>query len=260
MKAEHKTDGPQTSDGTNWWHVTVTPGMKVKPFGGEKRIAAYLNFNVRVGQVFTMRDIREAIGVDEVAEDAEQLGRRLRNLRPDDWVITSYKDARELSPDSYRLDAIGTRVWLGERNQRDKPSAKVRRLVIERDDQTCQICGIARGEEYLEYPGRKARMTVGHRVPGQRLGGASVDELQTECAMCNEPIRDELPDPESYEEVLPEVRGLGTAQLRQLCKWIMAGQRERDRVERVYGRVRRLGTADRQKMAAKIFDMIGEKK
>lgn len=258
MKAEHKTDGPQTRDGVNWWHVTLTPGAKKQRFGGEKRIAAYLNFNVEVGQLFTMRDLREGIGTDGIAEDSEQLGRRLRNLRPDDWVIISYKDRRDLPPDTYRLDSKGTRVWLGERNKREEISARVRRLVLERDSQTCQICGIARGEEYDEYPGRLARMTIGHRVPGHRLGGASLDELQTECSMCNEPMRDELPDPESYEEVLPEVRSLGRAQLRKLYRWMAAGRRDRDRAEHVYGRVRRLGPEDQRKVAAKIFDMIGE--
>ncbi|MFE7223584.1 HNH endonuclease [Nocardioides sp. NPDC057577] len=259
MHEKYKTDGPQTLDGVNWWHVTVTPGTKKGKFGGEKRLSAYLNFNVEVGESFTMRDLRGAIGGDGIADTAEHLNRRLRELRPDDWVISSYKDDRGLPPDVYRLDAIGTRVWLGERNKRDKPSAKVRRLVFERDLSTCQVCGVARGEEYIEYPGRIARVTLGHLVPGERLGGASVDELQTECAMCNEALRDLIPNPELYEEVLPSVRSMTRKQLVELLKWIQAGKRGRTPAELAYGRIRRLGSADREKMAQKIFDMIGER-
>lgn len=141
--------------------------VKSQKFGGEKRIAAYLKFNVPLGATFTMRDLRTAIAPAKGrAEDAEQLNRRLRNLRPDGWVITSYKDDRSLPANTYRLDAAGTRVRLSERMERDAISAKVRRQVLERDSHACQVCGIAQGEEYDEYPGRSARMTIGHRVPG----------------------------------------------------------------------------------------------
>lgn len=50
---------------------------------------------------------------------------------------------------------------------------------------------------------------------------------------------------------LPEVRGMGKNELKILRKWIAAGRRERSRTERVYGRIRRLGAADRQRMADK---------
>lgn len=257
VKEEFKTDGPVTHDGEFWWQVQTTPGMNQK-YGGEKRISAYLNFNVEVGETFTMRELRDELGADGVAEDAEQLNRRLRNLRPDDWVIPSYKDDRSLAPNTYRLEAVGTRVWLGERNKRDKVSATTRRLVLERDSHTCAVCAIGAGEEYDEYPGTFARMTMGHRVPGQRLGGASVDDLQTECAMCNEPIRDQLPDPETFDEVLPEVRGLKGSDLREIRTWLQVGRRSRSKTERIYGRVRRLGVADRVRMSEEISRILGE--
>jgi hypothetical protein len=40
-------------NGVPWWKLTVTPGGRAR-FGGEKRLAAYLWFNVRVGGTFTM--------------------------------------------------------------------------------------------------------------------------------------------------------------------------------------------------------------
>ena len=68
-----------------------------------------------------------------------------------------------------------------------------------------------------------------------------------------------VPNPELYEEVLPSVRSMTRKQLVELLKWIQAGKRGRTPAELAYGRIRRLGSADREKMAQKIFDMIGER-
>lgn len=250
-------DGSLAPCGTPWWLLTVTPGSK-RRFGGEKRLAAYLNFNVEVGETFTMRQLREALGADGVAESAEQLGRRLRALRPDDWVITSYKDDRTLPPDTYRLDAVGTRVWLCERNDRDQVSGATERIVIERDGRRCVICSVGHGEEYPGQPGSVARLTVGHRVPGARRGGASPDDLQTECARHNESTRDEHPDPERYDEVWPSVRGLKGAELRQMAGWLRAGRRGRTKLEIAYDRVLRLTPAERERVLEEIERIVGD--
>jgi hypothetical protein len=226
-------------------------------FGGEKRIAAYLYFNVEVGETFTMRQLRESLGTDGVAESAEQLNRRLRALRPDDWVITSYKDDRTLPPDTYRLDALGTRVWLGERNDRDQVSGATERIVMDRDGRRCVICSVGAGEGYPGQPGSVARLTVGHRVPGARRGGASPDELQTECARHNETARDEHPDPERHDEVWPSVRGLKAVELRQMAGWLQAGRRGRTKLDIAYDRVLRLSPAERARVLADIERMLG---
>jgi hypothetical protein len=40
-----------------WWKLQLTPGSK-RPFGGEKRIAAYLYFNVEVGETEALNNLR----------------------------------------------------------------------------------------------------------------------------------------------------------------------------------------------------------
>jgi hypothetical protein len=87
VRDEFKTHGPESPDGTPWWLVRTTPGTRRQPFGGVKRIAAYLNFEVEVGEHFTMRQLRQELGQDGVAETAEHFNRRLRELRPDGWQI-----------------------------------------------------------------------------------------------------------------------------------------------------------------------------
>lgn len=257
MKDEFKTDGPHSPDGTPWWQVRTTPGTQKQKFGGEKRLAAYLNFNVAVGDTFTMRQLRQELGAGGLAEDAEHLNRRLRRLRPDGWGITSNKDDRSIPSDTYRLDAIGTRVWLGERNRASTISDLVRRQVLERDDHTCVVCGVRAGEEYDDLPGKFARLTAGHRVPGQRQGGATLDELQAECSRCNETVRDRIGNPETYAEVLPEVRGLKSSELKDLRKWLAAGQRTRSKTEQVHARIRRLAPSERVRMTETINRIIG---
>ncbi|GAA4361938.1 HNH endonuclease [Angustibacter luteus] len=258
MKQQYKTDGPESPDGTLWWHLKLTPGTKWQPYGGEKRLAAYLYFEAEVGDRFTMRELREGLGTDGVADDAEQLNRRLRALRPDDWIIRSYKDDHSLPPNTYRLEAVGTRVWLGERNPRDKVSKLTEKVVIERDGRRCVVCGVGAGEEYPGEPGSFARMTIGHRVPGARRGGASPDDLQTECAHHNEAARDVLPDPEDFDEVLPAVRALKRAELRDVRNWMAAGRRSRSKLDLAYDRVLKLRPSEKERMLEAIDDIIGD--
>jgi hypothetical protein len=87
---------------TVWWQLAVTPGGK-KPFGGEKRVAAWLWFNKAEGDTFTMKDLRDGLGDGEQQESAEQLNRRLRALRPDGWTIHSTRDDGTLQRGQYRL-------------------------------------------------------------------------------------------------------------------------------------------------------------
>lgn len=232
------------------------PGTKSRRYGAEKRIAAFLWFNKEIGDTFTMKEIRAELG-EGAPEDQEQLDRRLRAIRPDGWYIPGNKDDRSLPLGTYRLVTRGTRVWLGERVKRDTVSAKTRRVVLERDGRRCQICGVGSNEEYPGEPGSKAVMTVGHMVPGQRLGSARPDSLRTECARCNEPMRDQAPDPETYDEVLPEVRSLRKDELRALLEWLLAGRRLRSRLDHAYDRIRQLTPSDRDKMQESVTGMIG---
>lgn len=219
-------DERENQDGVPWWEVG----------GTTKRIAAYLWFNVRPGDTFTMAEVRRAAKI----ESQTQSDRRLRELREQGWEIIGYKDDTSLQMNTYRLEKRGQRLWLGEKLERDAISNKVRRQVFERDDNTCRICGIVAGEEYFDTPGVHARMTIGHRVPNQRRGEATIDNLQSECARCNETIRNLLDDPELLEDVMPAIELLTPAQLSQLCSWLDSGHREPSAVDIAYSRIRRL--------------------
>lgn len=203
-----------------------------------------------------MKELRAALGIDGVANSDEHLNRRLRELRKDDWEITSYQDDRSLPPDTYRLDAKGTRVWLGERNPRNTVSGAVRTMVIRRDGGRCKICGIGSNEPYPGEPGTAGVMTVGHITPQERGGTNDPDNLRAECSRCNETVRDVVANPESYDEVFTVVRTLRNDDLRSLLTWMNNGQRSRSKLDEAFDRARMLSPTDRQRMITALQGMV----
>lgn len=244
-------------NGVEWWSPRARIGNSDRQIGAERRLAAWLWFNRDVGDTFTMRQLRSALGEADSPEAAEHLNRRLRQLRKDGWIITSYKDSRELPVDTYRLDAKGEPIWHGLRRTKGTISQRTKRLVFDRDGSRCMVCGVGANEEYPGEPGTKARLTAGHRVPRERGGSDSLDNLRTECSRCNEPLRHEVRNPETYDEVFAEVRNLKTTELSSLLNRLEGGERERSRVDRAYDRARQLADSERARMIQAIRSMLG---
>jgi hypothetical protein len=243
-----------TYEGVPWWKLQFWPGKRVK-FGGEPRLAAYLYFNREIGEEFTMRDLRAALG-DEAPVDDGQLDRRLRELKKDDWNFASYKERAGQKADVYVLLAKGRRRWLGEKNKRKQISDAVRRQVFDRDMSRCVICNVGGGEPYPGEPTTSARLTIGHRTAGARQGDASPDNLQTECARCNEPVGDTPPNPESFPEVMAAIKQLGPKDKGTLLTWIESGHRQRNKVDMAFDRIRRLSESERAQVLEQLRDAI----
>ncbi|WP_328446197.1 HNH endonuclease [Amycolatopsis sp. NBC_00438] len=246
-------------DGTLWWQLKLAPGAK-RPFGDEQKLAAWLAFNCVPGDRITMRQLRAALGEEDRPNAAEHLNRRLRVLRQrDGWQIPSARDDGSLGHDEYRLDAKGWHPGLGRsRPKNDAPSDSVRRRVFERDGRTCVVCGIAAGESYDDLPEKRARLTLGHRIPGKRLlRGASVDELQAECARCNETVRDGVENPLTLPEILPDIRGLPRKDKQTLLDWLQAGRRNKSRLDIAYAEVRRLSAKAKSELMKELEKMVG---
>jgi hypothetical protein len=247
-------------DGILWWQLKVTPGMK-RRFGDERKIAAYLACHVGENGIFTMRSLRAALGEDTIPNNAEHLNRRLRNLRlRDGWDIPSAKDDGTLAHDEYQVRKIGWHPGSGvPRPRNDAPSDGTRRKVFARDKSVCQVCFTPGGEPYADMPSKVARPTLGHRIPGKRLDSkATVDELQTECARCNEAIRDELFNPVTLPEIVPTLRTLKRQDKIALLSWMQAGRRSPSRVEQLYADLRRLSHAEQQKAIQQLSRMVGD--
>lgn len=89
--------------------------------------------------------------------------RRIRELRESGWQI-------ETSGTKYRL--VSREKLPG--NEREYPSAELKRQVFERDQGICQICGTA-----------DAHMQFDHKVPQERQGKTVVENMQMLCRTCN---------------------------------------------------------------------------
>jgi hypothetical protein len=89
--------------------------------------------------------------------------RRIRELRESGWQI-------QTKGRQYRL--ISHEKLAG--NIRKYPTANQKRQVLERDNGTCQMCGVV-----------DANIQFDHKVPMERLGKTEVDNIQLLCRTCN---------------------------------------------------------------------------
>lgn len=99
-------------------------------------------------------------------------------------------------------------------------------------------------------------MTIGRRRAGARLADASPDNLQAECARCNEPSGDAIPDPETLDAVMASMRRLGAKDRRDLLAWIAAGHRQRSQLDLAYDRIRRLSESERASVRARLAESL----
>jgi hypothetical protein len=239
-------------DGTLWWRLETWPDSH-RPFGDERKLAAWMTFNLEVGDTFTIRDLRMVWG-----SEAEHFNRRLRRLRPDGWELASARDDGSLAADEYRLRAKGWHPGqVEDRPVRSGVSQGVRRRVFDRDGRRCVVCGVGSGEPYPGEPRSKAVLTVGHRIPGARNGSSrDLSNLQTECGRCNEPVRDEMSPKERLADLLPEIRLMGRSEKSKLESWLLEGRRTRDRTDEMYDRLRTLGHAERAEAEIELRRML----
>lgn len=235
------------AEGVLWWEMPTLPGKRAR-LGAEPRIAAWLAYNKRPGDLFTTAEIRENVRDLEAdnRNDDEHLQRRLRELRGrDGWTIPSHKYVDLVPNGSYRVDVIGWHPGLGtKRPAKSTVSTATRRLVFERDGSRCQVCGVGRAEPYPHDPARLAVMTIGHVVASSHRGGSDPSNLRTECSMCNETARANTTRPISIDEFEEKLRALPTTQADTLHRWIALGHRTRDKLDRAYDSYRDLAPGD----------------
>lgn len=244
--------GAWSPSGKKWWEQGATSPTG-KPLGDGPRIAAWLRFHIKIGDFFTMDQIRAALGLSH-----EHDQRRLRELRKNGWEFPSGKQSTEVGAEGYRLDQYGWWPGEGKRPNSGGVSLRVRRLVMERDGSRCAICGVGAGEPYQDDPASKAVMTIGHVRPGSFAGSNQPDNLRVECAHCNEPVRNATGQPEDCAGVIVRFDNLGKQDKQKLASWVAQGHRGRDDVDDLYDRVRRLSPGDLGHFKDHIKQVLGE--
>ncbi len=106
----------------------------------------------------------------------------MRELRNEEgFDILTHKDRSDLKPGQYLLASSERRVNAFERGI----SKETRAYVIDRDGNTCQMCGVAAAEIH-PFDGRPARMQLGHIIDKTKGGTDEADNLKLLCSVCNE--------------------------------------------------------------------------
>lgn len=144
----------------------MTKQKPMTPKNGVWQVILDLLYN-NLGKLVTNEQLIEATKQHNYA-------RRLRELRAEGWQIV-YNN----SPQGYIMPTADK----VEKNPGEYVNLRLRTEVLERDNYTCQMCGYAAGQKFVD--GEVVRLEADHILPLAEGGQTTVDNLQTLCSRCN---------------------------------------------------------------------------
>lgn len=168
------------------------------------------HFLTNLGRVMDSDELRE------VAGGITEWARRVRELRNEEgYQILTHNDRAELKAGQYLLEDPTPNPPLARNISRE-----TRAHVLERDGYTCQMCGVAAGEEHPSDPGRKARLHMGHILDKSKGGTDDAANLRVLCSVCNEGAQNVSPIREDLRSVLVYVRRATRADQVEVLRWL----------------------------------------
>ena len=176
--------------------------------GSRAKILRFILANV--GRVLSSDEIRTASG------NVSEWARRLRELRDEEgYQILSHRDRANLKPGEYVLVSDERRPIMAR-----EISKETRAKVYERNGSTCQMCGLAAGDEDPYMPTRQVRLTLGHIVD-KSLGGAdTLDNLRAVCTNCNEGLQNTAPPKPDRLQLMRQLRRATIADQLHALDWL----------------------------------------
>ena len=176
--------------------------------GARSRLRAYLLNNI--GKVLGSDVLREVAGVSEWA-------RRIRELRNEEgYQILTHNDRSDLKPGQYILV-----------NEKPLPafareiSKETRAYVLDRNGNTCQMCGAVAGEIHPYDPTRRTRLHIGHIIDKSMGGTDDPSNLRALCSICNEGAANLTLDRPSHEKLLIQIRRATGADQLKVLEWLV---------------------------------------
>ena len=195
------------------------PDWRTAPIGTRSRVALWLTAEVGADGVFTKAQLRDAF------PHVEQIDRRMRDLRKEGWVISTYREDRTLEPDELRLVQRGGNVW-EHGYQAQQPTMvpdKVRNATLAADEFRCVRCGVGAGDAYADGLHHRAQLSV---VRASSDADGRPGRLVTLCDRCRRGSPDVGSD--SAEQVLAQLSRLDADQLLRFKGWVRHDVRQED--------------------------------
>ena len=168
-------------------------------------------FLANLGLVVTSKQLQEISG------GASEWARRVRELRDEQgYQILSHKDRTDLKPGQYILLTDKRRPIFAR-----GISKETRAWVLERNGYTCQMCGLAAGDEDPFTPARKVRLTLGHIIDKSKGGEDIPANLRAVCTNCNEGLQNTAPPKPDLLHLLSQVRRARVDDQSEVLKWLL---------------------------------------
>ena len=168
-------------------------------------------FLANLGLVVTSKQLQEISG------GASEWARRVRELRDEQgYQILSHKDRTDLKPGQYVLLTDKRRPIFAR-----GISKETRAWVLERNGYTCQMCGMAAGDEDPFTPGRKVRLTLGHIIDKSKGGEDAPANLRAVCTNCNEGLQNTSPPKPDLLHLLSQVRRARVDDQSKVLNWLL---------------------------------------
>ncbi len=184
--------------------------MSEKPakYGAKKKLREHFLNNL--GRVMDSDELRE------VADNQSEWARRVRELRNEEgYQILTHNDRASLKPGQYLLET-------------PKPvpafdraiSKETRAYVLDRNGNTCQMCGAVAGEPHPYDSSRTTRLHMGHIIDKSLGGTDDASNLRAICSVCNEGASNAtLPRPDLMKLLVNVRRATAQDQLKVL-EWL----------------------------------------
>lgn len=166
-------------------------------------------FLANIGRVIAGKEIQAVAQTSEWA-------RRVRELRDEaGYQILTFKDRAELKSGEYLMETDKRRPAFAR-----GISKETRAFVLERNGYTCQMCGLAAGDEDPYHTNRKVRLAMGHIIDKSKGGEDTPLNLRAICSNCNEGLQNTAPPKPNRIELLKQVRRATIDDQLHLLKWL----------------------------------------
>lgn len=172
------------------------------------KLRAY--FLLNRGRILSNAELRKASG------NISEWARRVRELRDEEgYQILSHKDRADLKPGQYLIETDKRRPVMPR-----GISKETRAYVLERNGYTCQMCGLAAGDQDPFDATRTVRLTMGHIIDKSKGGADTPNNLRAVCTNCNEGLQNTSPPKPDLLAVMALVRRAPIDIQREIYDWL----------------------------------------